>query len=71
VSVVGLTQIVFALALEALVLGEAPGPEKLAGMALVVAPTAWLMVQRPPPPAHPAPEAEVAEPDYPAGGEPL
>ena len=54
VSVVGLTQIVFAMLLDVLLLGNLPGGLTLAGMFLVVAPTAWLMAypawkQRTPP----------------------
>jgi drug/metabolite transporter (DMT)-like permease len=45
VSVVGLTQIVFAMGLE-LHFGESPfaDPARLAGIGLVVAPTAWMMM---------------------------
>jgi drug/metabolite transporter (DMT)-like permease len=43
ISVVGLTQIVFALALEVLWWGRSFEPATLLGMVLVVAPTAWLM----------------------------
>ncbi len=47
VSVVGLTQVVFALALDWL-LGHHPvGAQKLLGTALVLAPTAWLMARPP------------------------
>jgi drug/metabolite transporter (DMT)-like permease len=47
VSVVGLTQIVFAMALEMLLWRHSFTPATLLGMALVLAPTAWLMVHRP------------------------
>src|SRR5579871_1517293 len=47
VSVVGLTQIVFALALEMLLGKNALMPATLAGIFLVLAPTAWLMLRRP------------------------
>jgi drug/metabolite transporter (DMT)-like permease len=47
VSVVGLTQVVFALAFDVLVWGRSLGPTTLLGMALVVAPTAWLMARHP------------------------
>jgi drug/metabolite transporter (DMT)-like permease len=43
VSVVCLSQIVFALLLDVLVSGHTVGAEKLLGMALVAAPAAWLM----------------------------
>jgi drug/metabolite transporter (DMT)-like permease len=46
VAVVGLTQILFAMALDRLLWDQPFGPVKLAGMALVIAPTAWLMVYR-------------------------
>ena len=47
VSVVGLTQIVFALMLDTLVLGHPLAPEKLLGVPLVIGPTAWIMLRRP------------------------
>jgi drug/metabolite transporter (DMT)-like permease len=67
VSVVGLTQIVFALGLDLLFHGPTVQPATLAGIALVLAPTAWMMagkaargeVARPRTAAHasePAPE---------------
>src|SRR5262249_5387745 len=43
VSVVGLTQIVFAMALEVLLFGRNFSPATLVGMGLVVVPTAWLL----------------------------
>jgi drug/metabolite transporter (DMT)-like permease len=43
VSVVGLTQIVFALGLDLLFLGPGVQPMTLAGIGLVLAPTAWMM----------------------------
>ncbi len=46
VSVVGLTQVVFALAIDILVLREPVGRWKLIGVALVIAPAAWLMAGR-------------------------
>jgi drug/metabolite transporter (DMT)-like permease len=46
VAVVGLTQIVFAMALDALVGQRAFNPVTLLGIALVVAPTAWVMQTR-------------------------
>jgi drug/metabolite transporter (DMT)-like permease len=53
VSVVGLTQVVFALAVEELVWPHPVRPEALAGIALILAPTAWLTLRRAPaPPAH-------------------
>jgi drug/metabolite transporter (DMT)-like permease len=49
ISVVGLTQVVFALILDTLVLGHALDPHKLLGIPLVIGPTAWLMLRH-----HPA-----------------
>ncbi len=46
VAVVGLTQIVFTLILDAVVLGQPIEPSKLIGVPLVVAPTAWLMLRQ-------------------------
>jgi drug/metabolite transporter (DMT)-like permease len=46
VSVVALTQVVFAALFDVVVTGHAIGPVTLAGMALVVAPTAWLLLSR-------------------------
>jgi drug/metabolite transporter (DMT)-like permease len=43
VSVVGLMQIVFALGLDFLFEGPSVQPIALAGMGLVLAPTAWMM----------------------------
>ena len=43
VAVVGLTQIVFAMALDVLVFGRSFSPATLLGIGLVVAPTAWLL----------------------------
>ncbi len=45
VSVVGLTQIVFAMLLDALLLGNHFNPLRLLGITLVIAPTAWMMLQ--------------------------
>jgi drug/metabolite transporter (DMT)-like permease len=45
ISVVGLTQIVFSLILDVLVLGHSLEPLKLAGIPLVIAPTAWLLLR--------------------------
>jgi drug/metabolite transporter (DMT)-like permease len=44
--VVGLTQVVFALALDVALFGHRVRPEGLLGMALVVGPTVWLMTHR-------------------------
>jgi len=49
ISVVGLTQIVFALILDAAVLHHPLDPEKLLGIPLVIGPTAWLMLRQAPP----------------------
>ena len=46
IAVVGLTQIVFALLLDVIFLGDLPGLQKLLGIALVIAPTAWLMLRQ-------------------------
>jgi drug/metabolite transporter (DMT)-like permease len=46
VSIVALTQILFAMGLDLLFGGPAFGSFTLAGIALVVAPTAWLMAER-------------------------
>jgi drug/metabolite transporter (DMT)-like permease len=46
VAVVGLTQIVFTLILDALVLGHPPETGKLIGVPLIIAPTAWLMLRQ-------------------------
>jgi drug/metabolite transporter (DMT)-like permease len=46
VSVVGLLQIVFALGLDLLIDGSNLHPIALAGIALVLAPTAWMMLGR-------------------------
>lgn len=46
VSVVGLTQIVFGMALDAYLFEHRFGPMKVLGTALVVAPTAWLLMRR-------------------------
>jgi drug/metabolite transporter (DMT)-like permease len=43
VSVVGLSQVVFALALDVLLFGHDCNPTTFVGMALVLAPTAWLL----------------------------
>jgi drug/metabolite transporter (DMT)-like permease len=47
VSVVGLTQVAFALFLDAVVLRQDIDGRKLVGVVLVVAPAAWLMLSRP------------------------
>jgi drug/metabolite transporter (DMT)-like permease len=46
VSVVGLTQVVFALGIDVCLLGESADWRKLLGVALVGAPAAWLMMSR-------------------------
>jgi drug/metabolite transporter (DMT)-like permease len=46
VAVVGLTQVVFAMVVDVVLLEQSYSPTNLAGMALVMAPTAWLMVNR-------------------------
>ena len=47
VSVVGLTQIVFGLLVDVLLLGNVPSPLTLVGIVLVLAPTAWVLTHRP------------------------
>ncbi len=47
VSVVGLTQIVFALVLDVMLFGRRLEPTGLLGMGLVIGPTAWIMSQAP------------------------
>jgi drug/metabolite transporter (DMT)-like permease len=49
VSVAGLTQIIFALGLDLLFQGPSVQPLTLAGIGLVMAPTAWMMSARPTP----------------------
>ena len=46
VSVVGLTQIVFAMGLDLMFGGPAFDPATLAGIGLVLLPTAWVMASR-------------------------
>jgi drug/metabolite transporter (DMT)-like permease len=48
VAVVGLTQVVFAMAIDALLWQRSFNPATLVGMALVLTPAAWLMLQRAP-----------------------
>lgn len=73
VSVVGLTQVVFSLALESFLLQRRPSPWSLAGIPLVLAPTAWLLLRRR---AVPSPAEELttapdsAVPVAPTEGEP-
>ena len=47
-SVVGLTQVVFALALDGVLFNRSFNLATLLGMGLVMAPTAWLMTYRTP-----------------------
>jgi len=51
VSVVGLTQIVFAMLLDALLLGNHFDLTRMLGITLVIAPTAWVMLKGRTPPA--------------------
>ncbi|MFQ3593464.1 MAG: hypothetical protein SNJ82_09810, partial [Gemmataceae bacterium] len=46
VSIVGLTQILFAMGIELLLGGSGFGQWTLAGIVLVIAPTAWMMAER-------------------------
>jgi len=74
VSVIGLTQVVFAVILDLIIWRHPLGPAKLLGMVLVLAPTAWLMLRpfgRPGRKADRAPDgglAEEAGTDTPADG---
>lgn len=54
VSVVGLSQVVFAMLLEICLWGRRPGIWSLCGMLLVTLPTAWLMLRRAPVEPDPA-----------------
>jgi drug/metabolite transporter (DMT)-like permease len=47
VSVVGLSQILFAMAIEVLYFGRSIGMVTLIGMALIIVPTAWVMIHDP------------------------
>jgi drug/metabolite transporter (DMT)-like permease len=58
VSVVGLTQVVFAMVLDVWLWGRSFSPTTLGGMALILAPTAWLMAGRD---NHPPIEAETID----------
>ncbi len=58
VSVVGLTQIVFAMLIDAVFWQHTFEPITLFGMVLVIAPTAWLLSR----PGHTAPEAVIVAP---------
>ncbi len=62
VSVVGLSQLVFAAAYDTLLFGRRHGLMTLAGMALVAAPTAWLLVRSRRPAGPPAPPAAASSP---------
>ncbi len=65
VSVAGLTQVVFALGLDLLFHGPVVQPLTLAGIALVMAPTAWMMADRAAreaPPARPTASAPRVRP---------
>jgi drug/metabolite transporter (DMT)-like permease len=46
VSVVNLTQIVFAMVFDIFCFGHAIDPLRLLGKALILAPTAWLMLEK-------------------------
>ena len=53
VSVVGLTQIVFALAFDVVLWGRTVNLVTLIGMAMVIAPTAWLLTRSNKPSSRP------------------
>lgn len=61
VSVVGLTQIVFAMVLCAWAFGRSPNAVGLVGTALVIAPTAWLLTRPRGPTKRPLPTAALQE----------
>jgi drug/metabolite transporter (DMT)-like permease len=63
ISVVGLTQVVFSMALEIVCFGRSFGGETLLGMALVVAPTAWLLIHKAYAERAPAPLDEAVTPE--------
>jgi drug/metabolite transporter (DMT)-like permease len=62
VSVVGLTQIIFALLLDAVVLGHYPDASNFIGVPLIIAPTAWLMLRRHPVHGEPLPPEPLETP---------
>lgn len=64
IAVVGLTQVFFGLVLDAAISRRAFAPETLFGMALIVAPTAWLLIRRAgdKPPTVPTPVADSPDP---------
>jgi drug/metabolite transporter (DMT)-like permease len=61
-SVVGLTQILFALGLDVLFHGPSLQPSTLAGIALVLAPTAWMMAGKAARESRPAPAPSLPRP---------
>jgi drug/metabolite transporter (DMT)-like permease len=62
VSVVSLTQVIFILILDAAFLGNIPDRVKLLGVALILAPTAWIMLKPMRRPRRAAPRSERSEP---------
>jgi hypothetical protein len=68
VSVVGLTQIVFVLAMSVVLFDHPVNAVTLVGTALVVAPTAWLLT-RPRGASATPPDPRAAEPAAPPAGE--
>jgi drug/metabolite transporter (DMT)-like permease len=62
VSVVCLTQVIFILILDALLLGHIPDSVKLLGVAFILAPTAWIMLRPARRTARPTPRGASASP---------
>jgi len=62
VAVVGLTQILFALGIDSLILHHPPALAKLIGVPLVIGPTAWLMLHRHGGPHEPLPPEPLETP---------
>jgi drug/metabolite transporter (DMT)-like permease len=62
VSVVCLTQVIFILILDAVLLGNIPDQVKLMGVVLIIAPTAWIMLRPARHPVRPTPRGEPASP---------
>jgi drug/metabolite transporter (DMT)-like permease len=61
VSVVGLSQVVMTLLIDVSVSGHKVSPEALAGTLLILAPTAWVMLESRRPPAPPQPAGSSPE----------
>lgn len=61
VSVVGLAQVVFTLLIDVVVTDHHVTPKALFGTLLILAPTAWVMLERHPPPSAPHPAGPTPE----------